>query len=307
MSILAPRWTAFAVAALLACAAAPAWAAPATPAKEDKGDSPAEKVKKALDQTTEITLENSTLENAINQLAEQAKVNVVIDRWTIQNMVGIDPNGAVVNLKLKDAKIRTALHAALNPYNLSYAVIGDTVVVTTEDMAIHRQMKQRVSVDYENVQLGSVLKKLAKETGTSIVLDSRSVKDTEAAITLQLDEVPLETAVRLAAEMAGLKPVRVGNVLFVTTKANAKEIKAEQEQSAPQVNPNIQDQIQLLRQQLVNPPGLIPGQPAPAVPPAVVPMDVPPAPVPPPPVEKDRDKKGNDDPKPAPPPEKGDK
>src|SRR2546423_9425791 len=114
----------------------------------------------------------------------------------------IDPNGAVVNLKLKDAKIRTALRSALNPYNLSYAIIGDTVVITTEDMAVLRQMKQRVSVDYENVQLGTALKKLAKETGTSIVVDNRSTKEAEAAITLQLDDVPLETAVRLAAEMA---------------------------------------------------------------------------------------------------------
>jgi len=305
MPIPAPRWTALAVAALLACATAPAWAAPGTPVKDDKaGDSPAEKVKKALDQTTEITLENASLENAINQLAEAAKVNVVIDRLTIQNM-GIDPNGAVVNLKLKDAKIRAALHAALNPYNLSYAIIGDTVVVTTEDMAVLRQMKQRVSVDYENVQLGTALKKLAKETGTSIVLDGRSAKEAEAAITLQLDDVPLETAVRLAAEMSGLKPVRVGNVLFVTTKANAKEIKADQEQAAPPGVPNVQYEIlkaqqlqQLINPQFINPQGLVPAQPAPSV----VPMDVPPVPVP---RDKDIEKKG-DDPKPVP-PEKGDK
>ena len=245
MTIRAPRWTALAVAALLAWATGPAWAAPGTPAKDDKAsDSPAEKVKKALDQTTEITLENSSLENAINQLAEAAKVNVVIDRWTIQQL-GLDPMQLQVNLKLKDAKISTALRSMLNPYNLSYAVIGDTVVVTTEDMAVYRQLKQRVSVDYDKVQLGNALKKLAKETGTSLIVDSRVQKEAEAAVTLQLDDVPLETAVRLMAESAGLKPVRVGNVLFVTNKANAKELKADQEQGTtppmpgyPPVDPN---------------------------------------------------------------------
>jgi len=302
MLIPAPRWTAVAVAALLATTA---WAAPGTPAKDDKaGDSPAEKVKKALDQTTEITLENTGLEAAINQIAEAAKVNVVIDRWTIQNM-GIDLNGSPVNLKLKDAKIRTALRSALNPYNLGYAIIGDTVVISTEDMAIVRQMKQRVSVEYENVQLGTALKKLAKETGTSIVVDNRSAKDAEAAITLQMDDVPLETAVRLAAEMGGLKPVRVGNVLFVTSKANAKEIKADQEQPTPGV-PGIQYEMQLKQaqiQQLINPQGI--PQLVPAQPPAVVPMDVPPVPGPPPPQEKEKKEKDND--KPPPPEQKGDK
>jgi hypothetical protein len=307
MPIPAPRWTALAVAALLATTA---WAAPGTPVKDDKaGDSPAEKVKKALDQTTEINLENATLETAINQLAEAAKVNLVVDRWTLQNM-GFDPNQLPVNLKLKDAKIRTALHAILNPYNLGYAVVGDTVVITTEDLAIHRQMKQRVSVDYENVQLGTALKKLAKETGTSIVLDGRSAKEAETAVTLQLDDVPLETAVRLAAEMGGLKPVRVGNVLFVTSKANAKEIKAEMEPPAPQGGQPIpyeilkQQQIQQIQQlqlQLANPPGFPPhpGQPAPSV----VPMDVPPVPVPAP--QKEGEKKDGD--KPPPPEQKGDK
>jgi hypothetical protein len=204
-------------------------AAPGTPAKEDKGDSPAEKVKKALAQTTEVNFENQQLEAAVNSLAETAKVNLVIDRWTIQQL-GLDPMQLQVNLKLKDAKVSTALRSVLNPYNLGYAVIGDTVVVTTEDMAVYRQLKQRVSCDYDKVPLGVALKRLAKETGVSLIVDSRSAKEAEAAVTLQVDDVPLETAVRLMAESAGLKPVRVGNVLFVTSKANAKELKADQEQ-----------------------------------------------------------------------------
>src|SRR5262249_2067248 len=89
----------------------------------------------------------------------------------------------------------------------------------------------------DKVQLGNALKKLAKETGTSLIVDSRVAKEAEAAITLQLDDVPLETAVRLMAESAGLKPVRVGNVLFVTNKANAKELKADQEQGGATPTP----------------------------------------------------------------------
>ena len=42
---------------------------------------------------------------------------------------------------------------------------------------------------------------------------------------MRLEDVPLETAVRLLAEMAGLKPVRVGNTLFVTRKELAAEMR----------------------------------------------------------------------------------
>jgi hypothetical protein len=102
--------------------------------------------------------------------------------------------------------------------------------------------------------------------------------------------------------MGGLKPVRVGNVLFVTSKANAKEIKADLEQATPpgvQVMPYDQLLKQAQIQQLINPqliPQLVPAQPA--QPPAVVPMDVPPVPVPPQPVEKEKREKDNEKPPP---------
>src|SRR5262249_54677565 len=116
-------WTAPAAFALLAWTAAGAPAPPGAPANGGKkDDNPAEKVKKALAQTTEVAFENQPLETAVNSLAETAKVNLVIDRWTIQQL-GLDPMQMQVNLKLKDAKISTALRSALNPYNLSYAVI----------------------------------------------------------------------------------------------------------------------------------------------------------------------------------------
>ena len=48
-----------------------------------------------------------------------------------------------------------------------------------------------------------------------------------------LDEVPLETAVRLMAELANLKPVRLGNVLFVTSEDRADKLKADTEVPMP--------------------------------------------------------------------------
>ena len=54
-------------------------------------------------------------------------------------------------------------------------------------------------------------------------------------MTLQLEDVPLETAVRLLARLAGLKPVRLDNVLFVTTEERADKLRPDATPSAAAV------------------------------------------------------------------------
>src|SRR5665213_1014979 len=92
-----------------------------------------------------------------------------------------------------------------------------------------------------------------------------------------MEDVPLETAVRLMAEMTFLKPVKVGNVLFVTSKANANEMRNDPDIAQPNQN-LINQQQQLLQMQLQGNLGGLPfGGPAaappgvaPAVPPGVI-------------------------------------
>jgi hypothetical protein len=199
-------------------------AAPVAPDNKDKTASPAEKIKKQLDQNISLEITEQPLTLALNQIREQTKINFVIDKWTIQQM-GLDPEQMPVNVKLKDVKVRTALRSVLSPYNLGYAIIGDTVLISTDDMAMHRQMKQRVSVELEKVDLAAALKQLSRETATNLMLDTRVGKEAKTEVSLQMEDVPLETAVRLVSEMAGLKPVKVGNVLFVTTKTLANEMR----------------------------------------------------------------------------------
>jgi hypothetical protein len=217
-----------------AAPAAPAGAAATASESRPRGESPAEKVRKVLDQVAEtIEITDQPLELAVAQFHELTKLNFVLDRLTIQQM-GVDPGNAAVNLKLQNVKWKSALRTMLGQYNLNYAIVGETVIVTSEDMAMVRQMRQRVSVDLERVQMAAALKQLARDTSTNLLVDNRALKEAQTAVTLQLEDVPLETAVRLLAEMAGLKPVRVGNVLFVTTKTNAAEMRADVDLVPPQ-------------------------------------------------------------------------
>jgi hypothetical protein len=144
-------------------------------------------------------------------------------------------------------------------------------------------MRQRVSVDLDRVELAGALSKLARDTATNVLLDSRFAgKEGKAEVTLQIEDVPLETAVRLISEMAGLKPVRIGNVLFVTTKARAAEMRADPDLNPNPGNPQVATFDSTIVPLGIVQPGVIPGAPVPANPP------------PPPPVEKTGEEKPDD-------------
>jgi hypothetical protein len=223
----------------LALALTPALtAAGAAPDAKEKAVSPAEKIKKQLDQTVTLEVTDQPLNLALNQLREQAKINFVVDKFTIQQL-GLDPEQMPVNVKLKDVKVRTCLRSILAPYNLGYAILGDTVLISSDEMAMHRQMRQRINVELEKVDLAAALKQISRETASNLMLDTRVGKEAKTEVTLQMDDVPLETAVRLVSEIAGLKPVKVGNVLFVTTKVLANEMRNDPDLMNPGGNPGM--------------------------------------------------------------------
>jgi type II secretory pathway component GspD/PulD (secretin) len=218
-----------AVAAVLTLALVPP-ALSAAPAAENKAETPAEKVRKALDQKIDLEFAGQSIVASIDQFKDKTKINVVLDaNFLAQN-----------SIKVEGVKARSALRSILSQHHLGYAVLGDTVLVTTEDMALHRQFKQKVSLDLDEVELEKALKDLSKETAVQVLVDKKIAKEAATQVSLQLEDVPLETAVRLLCEQAGVKPVRLGNVLYITSAANAKELRSEPDlapTAAPGVGP----------------------------------------------------------------------
>jgi hypothetical protein len=224
-------------AVVLAGALAPAvlTAAPASPSTDkDKTPATVDGLRKALDQPISIKIERQSLTAAVEVLKEKSKINFVLDTFTIQQM-GFNPDAppSQVDVDLKEVKLKTVLRTILQPYGLSYAPLGDTVLITTEDQAINRQLKQRVNVELDKVEFGKALRQLSRDTAVNLLLDSRVDKEGKNEVSLELEDVPLETAVRLLSEMAGLKPVRIGNVLFVTKKETANEMRSDPDLSGP--------------------------------------------------------------------------
>jgi hypothetical protein len=82
----------------------------------------------------------------------------------------------------------------------------------------------------------AAIKDLARGASVQILVDKKVNKEAQTPVSLQLKDVPLETAVRLLCEQADLKPVRIGNILYITAVAKAKELRSEPDQ-APFVGP----------------------------------------------------------------------
>ena len=178
---------------VLAVFAAPLWPAPG-PKTDPKPDKPAAAaIRKALDASGNFDFTGVNLGGVVNTLNEQYKINIVLDRAVIQQM-GFDPEGMPVELKMKEGKLRNALRALVGQYNLTFAIVGDNLLITTEEMAVYRQLKQRVGVDYDSVPLSKALKEMSAKYGVSVVFDPKAVKSkaVENPVTLSVDDVPFE-------------------------------------------------------------------------------------------------------------------
>ncbi len=217
-------WT-VALALLAAVALAGPLAAVPIPA-DNKGDGAVSKARKALEQKITAKADGKTLAEAVELLKEVAKVEIILDLNTIQ-MLGLDPNQPVIKFDFKDVKLKDGLRTAFAAMNLRCGVTSSGIVVSTDEGLTIRQLRQRVNIDADGKSLTETLKELADETGANVVIDPRAKKAADEKITLKIDDVPLESAVRLAADMGGLSVVRMSNVLFVTTEARADKLRPD--------------------------------------------------------------------------------
>ncbi len=233
------RWVCIAVA--LAITSQVAYAAP-VPA-EAKVETSIDKARAALGQKINIKVEQKSFHDAIEVFKNQTKMDITLDVNALQ-MAGMSAEQPIVNFDAKDITVREAMKKAFGKFNLVCGITKNGFVISSEDGVINRQMRQRVSVAVEDKSLPSYTKALAQETGVNVVLDPRIAKLAESAkVTMNLDDVPVETALRLGVELAGFRTVRMNNVLLITTEERADKLKNEVDRPAPAtpINPFFPD------------------------------------------------------------------
>jgi hypothetical protein len=77
------------------------------------------------------------------------------------------------------------------------------------------------------------LQSLREQVSYNILLDLRAGEKAKKAITAELYNVPLDTALRLLAGMVDLQPVRVDNVLYITTPETAEAMEKAKPKKVP--------------------------------------------------------------------------
>ncbi|MCS6865783.1 MAG: hypothetical protein RMJ56_14895 [Gemmataceae bacterium] len=210
-------------AAVLTAVPAVAQAAPA-PAAPAKNNSPIEKIRKVLEEVGDMNYQNKSLHEIINDLKAK-EIQVIIDPMVYQ--FGFNPHQPTITISLKQVKLKDGLQTALAPFNLKCGLTRDGLYISTEEGVITKQLRQRVSVDCDGTPFVAAVKQLAADNGVNIIVDPRLGEKANKAITIKLDDVTLESAVRLMAEVADLGTVRMGNVLFITTIERAEKLRPD--------------------------------------------------------------------------------
>jgi hypothetical protein len=111
----------------------------------------------------------------------------------------------------------------------TFVVRGGVVAITTRKEASPFTWEEapEVSFAFDKRPLQDALRELADATGVNIVVDARAGDKGQSPITATVRAVGVDTAVQLLANMADLTTMPVENVLYVTTRENAKAFRAE--------------------------------------------------------------------------------
>jgi hypothetical protein len=204
---------------------------------------PAHKLREKLE--SKVTLEkgigpSATLNDALDFLSDRYDVNIIIDTQAFTAIGVQKPEETSVQLpRMTGVSLATVLRLLLGQvkgdmYSGTYHIREDYIEVTT---TYHQFMSPAalaetgrpnvpsVTVEARGQNLEEVFANLADTTGINVVLDPRvRERARRVAVGNPLRNVPLDTALRLLADMAELGVAINDNVFYITDVENARTI-----------------------------------------------------------------------------------
>jgi hypothetical protein len=84
-----------------------------------------------------------------------------------------------------------------------------------------------IYMNLDGATLESACEKIAERAGCSVLIDPRVKEKASTAIKARLINIPLDAAVELVADMAGLAVARKANAYYLTTPENAARLKGK--------------------------------------------------------------------------------
>jgi hypothetical protein len=233
------------------------------PAKESRAaDSQAQKGSKPESDTVRlihrlnqpIDLEGfdpgTMLKEALAHLSDGYDLTIFVDDEAFAaDLSKPDVQSTPINLpKIKKLRLATVLTKLAKQVGGTFLVRSNYVEITTWQRAVDEvwgtlnpsdsedasgRLRPRLPVVdavFDNRPLTEALRELSDFTGFTVVVDVPHAGDqAQTPVTGTLKNVPLDTAVRLLANQAELKPVLMDNAIYVTTSQNADALQGEQE------------------------------------------------------------------------------
>lgn len=142
---------------------------------------------------------------------------------------------------MKNVRLDRALHRILQripaPSGATYYVHNDHIEITTGTFqrvvvwggAYGGPYLPLVNTVLDKRPLEDAVRELADLSGFNIVVDTRTGAKAKTPVSARFLNTPLDTALRLLADMAELRSVHVDNVLYVTTEDNAAALESRLE------------------------------------------------------------------------------
>lgn len=229
---------------------APAPAKPKAPAAVQNQNIPGLRrveIRHQLSQTVDYPgLEDAraTFNDLIDQLSKRYNLTFSVSENAFH---AIDPKVEVPRFEIattpipemRGTMLKTVLQKLLErlPPKLGamYILRSDRIEITTEKavraefgVPAHRPLMPLVGGRIGNLPIADALRRLAEQSEYNVVTDPRVADKLKTPATTDLNNVPIDTAVRLLANIAGVSMVRLDNVFYVTTAENAKHLREEQ-------------------------------------------------------------------------------
>jgi hypothetical protein len=227
-----------------------AWAAPAPPAQEPLPAKFSRRVKfEGIDDP------KTTLGDALDKLAKQFDLTFDVNEKAFKfeqvmdvlktEVANPNPIPPMKNVRL-DTVLRKLLGRVPVVSGATYLLRENHVEITTNNFVVPEicgsvpnsvPRLPLVWATLDKVPLEDALKDLAEQADFNVMLDNRAAEKGKTPVTARLRNTPLDTAVRLLADMADLRAVHLDNVLYVTTKENAGAMDARLEKEKREATP----------------------------------------------------------------------
>lgn len=190
------------------------------------------------------------LETALERISAKANLQIFIDHAAFKMF---DPNQTPEQLptslpRFRGLPLRSALKLLLDPINASYLVCENHLLVVPRDVVydVARVVRKErslwqdmVHLDVMNKPVRTIASEVAKQARLNVVIAEEAKSRADKEVTVSFHNVGGHVALRMLAEMVGLKVIRDGNVYLLTTPKNAAEWKnPHPEEDFPQLDLN---------------------------------------------------------------------